>query len=109
MGKVRRRAPKRAKQERQYSKDRTDFIKEQDKPYCFFCGKEVTNPDLHHLDGRDGDRLLDKSKWVLAHHECHLNYHSMAWDKLPWWCDYLKRLRKYPDIFQKELIKMSKM
>lgn len=110
---MKRRTPKRAKQEREYSKERLDFIEEQrvdGRLYCFFCGREVKEPDIHHLDGRDGDKLLDKSKWVIAHNKCHVHeYHSLSWEKIEWWCDYLKRLKKKNKyLFEKELLRMSK-
>ena len=105
---MRTRTNKRAKQERKYSEKRRAFIAS--KPhYCFFCGHYVGNPDIHHLVGRDGDRLLDEDNWVLAHRECHTAYHSQSWRKLPWWEDYLYRLKiKNPAVYYDEMMKMSK-
>jgi len=79
--------------------------------FCIFCGMRIPGePSLHHYAGRDGDNLLDESKWLLSHNSCHVNeYHSMSWQSIPWWNEYLERIRyKYPDLYGKELLKMSK-
>jgi hypothetical protein len=98
---MRRRTLRRARQERQYSIERPAFIEEQrsrDKRgniYCIFCGQVVASvePDCHHGDGRDDEKLLDKTKWFLAHRQCHSDFHSKSWTKLKWWNIYLEQLK----------------
>ncbi|KKP51034.1 MAG: hypothetical protein UR43_C0028G0005 [candidate division TM6 bacterium GW2011_GWF2_33_332] len=106
----------RAKEERQYSIDRKLFIEDerakdpQGRIFCIFCQGEIgKEPDCHHLDGRDEDKLLNKDDWSLAHHKCHMDYDSMPWRKLIWWMDYIKNIKiSHPHIYQKELRKMEK-
>jgi hypothetical protein len=79
--------------------------------FCIFCGKKIYGePDLHHGDGRDDDKLLDEKDWFLAHHNCHVDeYHSKSWTLLSWWLGYINRIKiSHPHIYQKELNKMEK-
>jgi hypothetical protein len=111
-----RRTDDRAKEEQQYSKDRKLFIEaerakdKQGRVFCIFCGLEIgLEPDLHHMDGRDNDKLLNKDEWSLAHHKCHMDYDSMPWRKLIWWMDYISRIKiLHPNIYLKELKRMEK-
>jgi hypothetical protein len=112
-----RRSPKRLKQELEYNIKRKSFIEAkkasdpQGRLYCYFCGKRIyEEPSLHHLIGRDDEDLLLENYWVLGHNKCHVfQYHSMSWEKIPWWEDYLFRLKRdYPDLYYKELEKMEK-
>jgi hypothetical protein len=70
------RSKKRAAQERTYSKRRRLFLEAW--PTCQHpdvCGSPAT--DVHHMAGRDGDRLLDESRWIALcrpHHE-HVTAH----------------------------------
>jgi hypothetical protein len=107
---------KRSKQLREYTNKRKQFIEQlwiegKGHIYCIFCGKETSlEPDIHHLDGRENEMLLDTRYWAPAHNLCHIQeYHSIEWRKLIWWDSYLIRIeKKWPDIYQKELIKMEK-
>ena len=114
--KIPKRTPKRLKQERIYATDRVKFIENVRKTHnglilCFFCNTPVYgNPSLHHIDGRDDALLLDKSKWVLSHNNCHVHeYHSKSHEEISWWGKYMERIGiNYPELFEKELIRMSK-
>lgn len=107
--------PKRAKQEREYNKERIEFIEEKKGKkgfvHCIFCQRSISgNPDIHHAFGRDDERIFDKKHWMIAHNECHVHqYHSMSWKKIWWWGDYIARIKyEYPKVYEKEIIKMSK-
>jgi hypothetical protein len=110
------RTKERAKEERQYSIDRKLFIENerakdpQGRVFCIFCALEIgLEPELHHMDGRDDDKLLKKEDWSLAHHKCHMDYDSMPWRKLIWWMNYIKRIKiSHPHIYNKELKRMEK-
>jgi len=114
--KIPQRTPKRLKQEDEYRIKRKLFIEakkseNKGKLYCIFCGKIITGePSLHHSNGRDNNKLLNVLNWYLSHNFCHVHqYHSMSWTKIPWWNDYIDRIKKIdPDLYQKELIKMKK-
>ena len=108
---------KRAKQTRQYSKNRKIFINEQREKnkqgliFCIFCGKVIYGePNLHHGNGRDDEEILNEYFWFLAHQECHVNqYHSMSCTDIKWWPTYIKNIQeRCPEIYQKELIRMNK-
>jgi hypothetical protein len=67
---IRKRSIKRAKQERVYEKNKAEYFETVE--HCEFPSCEVTNVTLHHMSGRCGDLLTDKSKfkalcWV--HHQ----------------------------------------
>ena len=80
------------------------------KIFCIFCGKEILgNPSLHHGLGRDEDIMLDEHFWFLSHNVCHVHeYHSKGWNKLPWWFDYLSRIKDIPEIVKIESNRMEK-
>lgn len=40
------------------------------------CGIAIPSPDLHHIEGRDGDLLLDESKMVWLVRACHETCHQ---------------------------------
>ena len=112
-----RRTEDRSKEEQIYSKKRTAFIiaqivlNKQGHIFCIFCGKRIYgDPDLHHGDGRDNDKLLNEKDWFLSHHECHVHeYHSKSWELLSWWDGYIERIKiSHPHIYKKELKKMNK-
>lgn len=114
---IKRRTKDRVKEERKYLSDRQQFIEDlrakdpQKKVYCIFCGKPIySEPDLHHANGRDGDKLLNQNDWFLAHQKCHcVEYHGTSWEKLSWWNDYLERIKdSHPHIYQKEMLRMEK-
>jgi hypothetical protein len=109
------RTKKRAQQEVVYRDLRKDFIEEkrsEDKLkriFCIFCGLVIKGePDLHHGLGRDDDKLLRKEDWFLAHHDCHMDYHSKSWKKLIWWSGYMIRIMCNFLVRQRELRKMEK-
>lgn len=106
----------RAREERQYSVERKLFIEDErakdpkGRIFCIFCSFEIgMEPDLHHMDGRDDDKLLKKEDWSLAHHKCHMDYDSMPWKKLIWWPIYIAKIKiSHPHIYKKELRRMEK-
>ena len=105
---------KRAKQNRQYSKKRIEFIEnrrdEYGKIYCIFCGKEINGePDIHHGIGRDNDLLLIEEYWFTAHNHCHVfEYHSKSCINIIWWASYMERIQHLPEVLQKEFRRMLK-
>lgn len=68
---MRARSPKRARQERQYLRDRAVFLDEH--PNCEMrldcCTGSAT--EIHHRRGRVGALLLDQSRWTGACSSCH--------------------------------------
>lgn len=108
---------KRKKEQSKYTDLRSNFIEKERrkdkkrKLFCIFCGLEIHGePSLHHALGRDNDMLLDERYWLLSHNTCHVHqYHSMSWKDLPWWDDYLNRIKHIDEnIYNKELRRMSK-
>lgn len=80
---IKRRTPKREKDERYYAVQAKEFYEESDK-ICFFCGKKVeTFAGLHHWKGRKNDYLLDKRWWSVVHNFCHVDmYHYSSTEQL---------------------------
>ena len=81
--------------------------------YCFFCGVGLWGrPDHHHLRGRGGMLLIDKRYLVLAHRECHSEYHRYTIAQLletGWYGSFLVRLRSKDDVsYNKEIRKLEK-
>lgn len=78
--------------------------------HCFFCGKEIKKAgDVHHLKGRDGSLLYDKSYLVHVHRTCHDSYHFDSIHKWTFRDIFLSRLQeKDVRLYQKELNKLSK-
>ncbi len=106
---------KRARQNKQYSKERKIFIQEQIDEHgwliCKFCGMTISSgPDIHHANGRDNEKILNKEDWFLGHNFCHVHqYHSIGWQKILWWNEYISRIKEsHPHIYEKEIIRMSK-
>ena len=110
------RTKKRTAQEATYSTNRKTFIEAerdqhpQGKIFCIFCDKEIIGePSLHHAFGRDADLILDEAFWFLTHHKCHMDYHSMSYNDIPWWNNYMFRIKNInPVVYQKELIRIEK-
>jgi hypothetical protein len=106
------RSPKRKKQEGEYNRLINEFVewkKQQGEYRCVFCGGGFSvRPDVHHLEGRDNDRLLDWTRWELAHRGCHQDYHSKPIEKLPWWDGYLERIKDRPQLYKREKQKEEK-
>lgn len=60
---IRKEAPKRAKENRQYSKDRAEFLSRPENQFCrVYPWLEATT--VHHGKGRIGKLLLDQRWWV---------------------------------------------
>jgi len=114
---IKKRTPKRAKDERYYKDQAREFFDDAVKNktnLCFFCGQKVTIFEgLHHLKGRTGDYLLDKEWWCVVHNQCHaLDYHQSNAEqrtKQVWFNDFLSRLKaKSTDLYNKEMKKLEK-
>jgi hypothetical protein len=66
------RSLKRAKQEREYSRLRKDFLLQREACEAHLQGICTHNStDVHHIAGRSGDRLNDTSKWMAVCRSCH--------------------------------------
>lgn len=115
--KIKRRTPKREKNEQYYAveaKKRFEEAVAKKENLCFFCNKEVKEYNgWHHLRSRDGSRLRDWRYIVLAHSRCHLDdYHYSTYEKLsqqPWYPGFMERLKERdPETHRKELRKGEK-
>ena len=76
-----------------------------------FTGKRIYGePSLHHANGRDDEMLLNEHYWFLTNNYAHVHeYHAKSWEDIDWWHDYLDRIKEsHPDIYEKELLRMSK-
>jgi len=110
---IRRRTPKRARQEVEY-KAICDEIDAEAKAngtfFCVFCGINIKGRAFHHHSrGRDGDLITEK-KWIwLAHFGCHQDYHSLPVAKQVWRPFFLSWLKvNDTEIYKKELEKAYK-
>ena len=112
MTNMRRRTKKRAKQEMEYK----DVLKVMDCSlikdcfYCFFCGEIIKGkPDHHHLNGKENERLIDPVYLVHAHRTCHMMYHNNPVNKIPWFSQFLERLKGIDDeLYYRETFKLNK-
>lgn len=63
---------------------------------CYFCLFPLgERADHHHAKGRAGSLFTDKKFILLAHHECHMQWHFTPHSHLSsfsWWDDFKKRL-----------------
>lgn len=79
---------------------------------CFLCGKAVKRADIHHITGRDGDRLTDRANLVRVHRTCHTKFHSLSvaqLEKEGWYDDFLQRLEKVNEVeYNKQINKKLK-
>lgn len=69
---VKRIKPKRAVQQREYSVLRLEFLAEH--PFCKPChdgGATTPATEIHHMAGREGERLCDDSKFLETCRNCH--------------------------------------
>ena len=85
--------------------------KESGKWKCFFCDGKIkgTKADHHHLLGREGDALIRKENIVIAHRNCHAQYHQRSIHDIHWYVDWLERIQiSHPWLYEKELIKYNK-
>jgi hypothetical protein len=69
---LRRVSKKRAKQNREYSRLREEFLKT--KPICDCCGGRAT--EIHHKRGRFQKRLLEQDYFAPLCHACHMKAHA---------------------------------
>ena len=72
--------PKRAKQLKQYSEARKRFLLRPENLRCpvvaeIFGRAEYTS-EIHHMDGREGERLLDESDWLAVSRRGHEWIHA---------------------------------
>jgi hypothetical protein len=65
---IRRVSVKRAAQLRQYSSQRTTYLKAH--PICHVCRTEYST-EIHHKQGRIGLALLDEAHWIAICRQCH--------------------------------------
>lgn len=63
---------KRKKQEALYSIARKEFLTKN--PNCEICGGPAT--DVHHRNGREGERLNDTEWWMALCRSCHSEVHA---------------------------------
>jgi hypothetical protein len=85
--------------------------------YCFVTKEPFDNTieghaTIHHLRGRTGDYYLDKTYWVLARQDNHLNvWHGrMTYEQMsvqPWWPDFLVRLKEKDEESYDKLMRMA--
>lgn len=68
---MRARSPKRAKQERQYLRDREVFLSERPRCEMRLTDCTVWATEVHHMRGREGERLLDQDYWLPGCRPCH--------------------------------------
>ena len=115
---IKRRTPKRAKDERRYKDQAKEFFEEAVKNKtnkCFFCDEWVNYYEgLHHLRGRVGDYLLDREWWTIVHNTCHTElYHQSSYEqrsRQKWYKGFLARLKlKSEELYRKELRKAEKV
>ena len=67
---MRARSPKRAKQEREYTRLRRDFLEAN--PWCALKGCGLLATEVHHRRGRVGALLLAVEHWSPLCHDCHV-------------------------------------
>jgi hypothetical protein len=67
---IKKESKKRAKQNRKYSKEAKEW-KEGKTCQAQLEGCVSVPVQVHHMEGRIGDLLLDKSKWLAVCHPCH--------------------------------------
>lgn len=108
---IKRRSDKRVDQEKEYKRICDKMDERPGKKMCFFCGMEIKGKTWHHhhLDGREGDKLIIPGLIVLAHPKCHSLYHDVSFAKLPWRWSYLNRLCMVDSqLYEREKMKLDK-
>jgi len=80
---------------------------------CFFCNKIIKGePDWHHLEGREENKLTDTSRLVFVHRKCHGKIHDLSYEmlsRLPCYESYLMRLKTVDELlYFKEYEKRNK-
>jgi hypothetical protein len=68
---IRSRSPKRASQEAKYNKNRLKYLEKNELCLARLLGCTYYTTDIHHKQGREGDLLLDESKWLPVCRNCH--------------------------------------
>lgn len=64
---------KRIAQEKEYSKIRVSFLKEN--PICQVCGKK-NSTEVHHTNERHNERLLNVEYFLAVDRDCHMHIHE---------------------------------
>lgn len=113
---IKRRTPKREKDERYYAEQAREFFEESNK-ICVFCGKRVdVFQGLHHWFGRTNNYLLDKRWWSVVHNDCHVyKWHRMTVAQVKEWLgleyeNFLSRLKQIdPSLWEKQTGKTGKL
>lgn len=84
--------------------------KEKKETKCFFCWQEIEGGcDHHHLNGKENERLTEKKYIVRVHRDCHNDYHNKSVHDIPWFGDYIERLRRIDTILAElETFKLNK-
>lgn len=101
-----------------YTSDKAKALEEARKSgtlRCFVCGKDIHRdiiPDIHHLDGREEDRLTDSRYQCWVHRKCHTEIHDLPVGILltrGWYEGYLQRLKSVDEkLYDKEYEKRYK-
>lgn len=69
--KIKRRSDKRAKEERNYSKEIKEWKKQNTVCAARLEMCTVWTEDVHHIGGRQNNKLLDKENWLPVCRNCH--------------------------------------
>ena len=76
---LRRVSKKRARKNRKYTEVRRSFLEEN--PICQICLERYAE-DIHHKEGRDGERLVNVENFMAVCRKCHRGIHeNPAWAK----------------------------
>lgn len=100
----------------QGKREKEKQLKQDNQWRCIFCGEpfdDSTNPDWHHLMGRDGDLVFDMRYIFPAHTHCHIViYHWGSYELLSsqrWYDGFLDRLKVIDEkLYNKEIRKRDK-
>jgi len=68
---IRNRTKKRARQEAIYARNRIKYLNKNDACRAQLACCKYVATDIHHKEGREGDLLLDESKWLSVCRNCH--------------------------------------
>lgn len=109
---------KRQKENAQYTRVKKEIRKElidRGEWKCFFTWEDIPEgilPSFHHLDGRDGDLMVDKDNLVPCYDGAHRAYHDLPIDKLEkfgWWPGFMRRLKeKNKNVYNKIMARHDK-
>lgn len=107
---------KRQKKLVEYSSIKEEMIAEarlKGGPTCFLCNEKIKGfVDIHHLQGRKEENLINKEWLVMAHRNHHNNVHDLTVEQLErtsWYAGFLGRLKQfYPSLYEREIEKKTK-